>query len=61
MNAPCKRCDIKERKKMYRIIRESEKIRLQQGIDLCGAIIGLIAMSILLLIYLLVMLVYLIK
>jgi hypothetical protein len=46
---------------MYRIIRESEKIRLQRGIDLCGAIIGLIAMSILLLIYLLVMLVFLIK
>lgn len=46
---------------MYRLIRESEKIRLQQGIDLCGAIIGLIAMSILLLIYLLVMLVCLIK
>lgn len=46
---------------MYRIIRESEKIRLQQRIDLCGAIIGLIAMSILLLIYLLVMLIYLIK
>ena len=40
---------------MYRLIRESEKIRLQQGI------IGLIAMGILLLIYLLVMLVYLIK
>lgn len=52
---------LKKGKKMYRIIRESEKIRLQQGIDLCGAIIGLIAMSILLLIYLLVMLVYLIK
>lgn len=54
-------CDIKERKKMYRIIRESEKIRLQQGIDLCGAIIGLMAMGILLLLGLLVMLVYLIK
>lgn len=46
---------------MYRLIRESEKIRLQQRIDLCCAIIGLIAMGILLLIYLLVMLVYLIK
>lgn len=46
---------------MYRIIRESEKIRLQQRIDLCGAIIGLIAMGIFLLIYLMVMLVYLIK
>lgn len=52
---------LKKGKKMYRIIRESEKIRLQQKIDLCGAIIGLIAMSILLLIYLLVMLVFLIK
>lgn len=46
---------------MYRIIRESEKIRLQQKVDLCGAIIGLIAMGIFLLIYLMVMLVYLIK
>ena len=46
---------------MYRLIRESEKIRLQQRIDLCGAIIGLMAMGILLLIYLMVMLVYLIK
>lgn len=46
---------------MYRIIRESEKIRLQQRIDLCGAIIGLMAMGILLLLGLLVMLVYLIK
>jgi hypothetical protein len=46
---------------MYRLIRQSERIRLQQRIDLCGAIIGLIAMSILLLIYLLVMLVFLIK
>jgi hypothetical protein len=46
---------------MYRIIRQNEKVRLQQRIDLCGAIIGLIAMSILLLIYLLVMLVFLIK
>ena len=46
---------------MYRIIRESEKIRLQQKIDLCGAVIGLIAMGILLLLGLLVMLVYLIK
>lgn len=46
---------------MYRIIRESEKIRLQQKIDLCGAIIGLMAMGILLLLGLLVMLVYLIK
>nr|DAX05004.1 MAG TPA: hypothetical protein [Caudoviricetes sp.] len=54
-------CDIKERKKMYRIIRESEKIRLQKGIDLCGAIIGLMSMGILLLIYLMVMLVFLIK
>lgn len=54
-------CDIKERKKMYRIIRENEKIRLQQKVDLCGAIIGLIVMGIFLLIYLLVMLVCLIK
>ena len=46
---------------MYRLIRESEKIRLQQGIDLCGAIIGLMAMGILLLLGLLIMLVYLIK
>lgn len=46
---------------MYRLIRESEKIRLQQRIDLCGAIIGLMAMGILLLLGLLVMLVYLIK
>lgn len=46
---------------MYRIIRESEKIRLQQKIDVCGAIIGLMAMGILLLLGLLVMLVYLIK
>lgn len=46
---------------MYRIIRESEKIRLQQKVDLCGAIIGLMAMGILLLLGLLVMLVYLIK
>nr|DAW97287.1 MAG TPA: hypothetical protein [Caudoviricetes sp.] len=46
---------------MYRIIRESEKIRLQQRIDLCGAIIGLMAMGILLLLGLLVMLIYLIK
>ena len=46
---------------MYRIIRESEKIRLQQKVDLCGAIIGLIAMGIFLLIYLMVMLVFLIK
>lgn len=46
---------------MYRIIRESEKIRLQQRIDLCGAIIGLMAMGILLLLGLLIMLVYLIK
>ena len=30
---------------MYRIIRESEKIRLQQKVDLCGAIIGLIVMG----------------
>lgn len=42
---------------MYRIIRESEKIRLQQKVDLCGAIIGLIVMGIFLLIYLLVMLI----
>lgn len=46
---------------MYRIIRESEKIRLQKGIDLCGAIIGLMAMGILLFLGLLVMLVFLIK
>lgn len=46
---------------MYRIIRESEKIRLQQKVDLCGAIIGLMAMGILLLLGFLVMLVYLIK
>lgn len=46
---------------MYRLIRESEKIRLQQRIDLCGAIIGLMSMGILLLLGLLVMLVYLIK
>lgn len=46
---------------MYRIIRESEKIRLQQKIDLCGAIIELIVMGIFLLIYLLVVLVCLIK
>lgn len=46
---------------MNRIIRESEKIRLQQGVDLCGAIIGLIVMGIFLLIYLLVMLVCFIK
>lgn len=46
---------------MYRLIRQSERIRLQQRIDLCGAIIGLMAMGILLLIYLMVMLVYLIK
>ena len=46
---------------MYRLICQSERIRLQQRIDLCGAIIGLIVMGILLLIYLLVMLVYLIK
>jgi hypothetical protein len=46
---------------MYRIIRESEKIRLQQKVDLCGSVIGLIVMGIFLLIYLLVMLVYLIK
>lgn len=46
---------------MYRIIRESEKIRLQQKIDVCGAIIGLMAMGILLLLGLLMMLVYLIK
>ena len=31
---------------MYRIIRQSEKIRLQQKVDLCGAIIGLIVMGI---------------
>lgn len=52
---------LKKGKKMYRIIRESEKIRLQQKIDLCGAIIGLIVMGIFLLIYLLVVLVCLIK
>ena len=46
---------------MYRIICESEKIRLQQKVDLCGAIIGLMAMGILLLLGLLVMLVFLIK
>lgn len=46
---------------MYRIIRQSEKVRLQQKIDVCGAIIGLMAMGILLLLGLLVMLVYLIK
>lgn len=31
---------------MYRIIRQSERVRLQQKIDVCGAIIGLIAMGI---------------
>ena len=36
---------------MYRIIRESEKIRLQQKVDLCGSVIGLIVMGIFLLIY----------
>lgn len=46
---------------MYRLIRQSERIRLQQRIDLCGAIIGLMAMGIFLLIYLLVVLVCLIK
>ncbi|WP_295781892.1 hypothetical protein [uncultured Veillonella sp.] len=46
---------------MYRIIRQSERVRLQQKIDVCGAIIGLMAMGILLLLGLLVMLVYLIK
>lgn len=46
---------------MYRIIRQSERVRLQQRIDLCGAIIGLMAMGILLLLGLLVMLVCLIK
>ncbi len=46
---------------MYRLIRQNERIRLQQRIDLCGAIIGLMAMGILLLLGLLIMLVYLIK
>nr|DAH62307.1 MAG TPA: hypothetical protein [Caudoviricetes sp.]DAV52202.1 MAG TPA: hypothetical protein [Caudoviricetes sp.] len=46
---------------MYRLIRQNERIRLQQRIDLCGAIIGLMAMGILLLLGFLVMLVYLIK
>nr|DAH57929.1 MAG TPA: hypothetical protein [Caudoviricetes sp.]DAQ75446.1 MAG TPA: hypothetical protein [Caudoviricetes sp.] len=46
---------------MYRIIRQSERVRLQQKIDVCGAIIGLMAMGILLLLGLLVMLVCLIK
>ena len=46
---------------MYRLIRQSERIRLQQRIDLCGAIIGLMAMGILLLLGLLIMLIYLIK
>lgn len=46
---------------MYRIIRQSERVRLQQKVDLCGAIIGLMAMGILLLLGLLVMLVFLIK
>lgn len=46
---------------MYRIIRQSERVRLQQKIDVCGAIIGLMAIGILLLLGLLVMLVYLIK
>ena len=46
---------------MYRIIRQSERVRLQQKIDVCGAIIGLMAMGILLLLGLLVMLVFLIK
>lgn len=46
---------------MYRIIRKSERVRLQQKIDVCGAIIRLMAMGILLLLGLLVILVYLIK
>lgn len=46
---------------MYRLIRQSERVKLQQKIDVCGAIIGLMAMGILLLLGLLVMLVFLIK